>query len=272
MRSVSGRFIPVPREIAVGEQAGLESWSNTNNVFQFIRAEDIAYDRNKPNVVYLADTGEPRAVPGTATPPNPPRLARGGAVPPAPLGQWSNGRIFRFEFDKKDPTKVKSLSILIDGDARGAAGVKALDLIHQPDNLETTKGFLYIQEDPGSHNQYPVDDPNGTPARIWEYDLKKKSIRVIATVNQDADGGPTDVAPIGPNALWGAWESSGIVDASSIFGKGAFLVDIQAPTLVVERATIGGVVHEREGGQLLLIRLGKGGDHHGHDDDDDDDD
>ena len=56
------------------------------------------------------------------------------------------------------------------------------------------------------------------------------------------------------------------MDASSIFGKGAFLVDIQAPTLVVERQTIAGVVHEREGGQLLLIRLGGGG---GDDDDDD---
>jgi hypothetical protein len=167
-------------------------------------------------------------------------------------------------FDKKDPTRVKKLSILIDGDALGAAGVKRLDLIHQPDNLETTRGFLYIQEDPGSHNQYAINDPNGTTARIWQYDLKRKKLTVLATVNQGADEGATDTDPT-PAALWGAWESSGIVDASSIFGKGALLVDIQAPTLIVERQVVGNITFEREGGQLLLIRLGKGG--RGHDDD-----
>ena len=258
--SVSGTFIPVPREVAVGDQNALETWSNDNNVFQFIRLEDIAYDRKKPNVVYVADTGEPRALPGT------PRLVRG---PSGTIGPYSNGRIFKFVFDKKNPKVVKNLSILIDGDARGAAGVGALDLIHQPDNLETTKGFLYIQEDPGSHNQYAIGDPNGTPARIHEYDLKRNTLRTLATVNQGADEGPTDVDPSTTPARWGAWESSGIVDASSIFGKGAFLVDIQAPTLIVEREVQATQTLEREGGQLLLIRVGKGGGHH-HDDDDDD--
>jgi hypothetical protein len=257
---VSGTFIPVPRDIAVGDQTGLENWSNANNVFQFIRLEDIAYDRKKPNVVYMADTGEPRAIPNPATG----RLQRG---PSGTVGPWSNGRIFRFEFDKKNPKVVKSLSILIDGDARGAAGIKALDLIHQPDNLETTRGFLYIQEDPGGHNQYAIGDPNGTPARIHEYDLKRGILRTVATVNQDADEGPTDVDPGTTPALWGAWESSGLIDASSVFGKGAFLVDIQAPTLIVEREVRGPLTYEREGGQLLLIRLGGGG--HDHDDDDD---
>ena len=43
--TAAGTFIPVPENIARGAQSGLESWSNTNNVFQFIRVEDIAYDR-----------------------------------------------------------------------------------------------------------------------------------------------------------------------------------------------------------------------------------
>ncbi len=62
--AVSGRFIEVPRAIAVGDQTALENWSNANGVFQFIRVEDIAYDRTTPNIVYMADTGEPRALPG----------------------------------------------------------------------------------------------------------------------------------------------------------------------------------------------------------------
>jgi hypothetical protein len=267
--SVSGRFIPVPRDIAVGNQTGLENWSNANNVFQFIRLEDIAYDRKHRNVVYIADTGEPRAVPDPATG----RLRRGGAVPPNPPGNYSNGRIFKFVFDKRDPAKVESLSILIDGDARGAAGVGALDLIHQPDNLETTEELLLIQEDPGSHNQYPLE--TGTTARIWAYDLEKGGAPfVVARVNQSADEGPTDVDASTAKSLAGGWESSGIVDASKYFGEGAFLVDVQAGSLVIQeevRANAGDgspATYQREGGQLLLLTLPTGDE----DDDDDDDD
>jgi hypothetical protein len=246
--SVSGRFIPVPRDIAVGEQTALENWSNANNVFQFIRLEDIAYDRKHKNVVYIADTGEPRALPDPATG----RLRRGPAVPPAPSGPWPNGRIFKFVFDGDDPTRVRSLSILIDGDARGAAGIGALDLIHQPDNVETTQDLLLFQEDPGGHNQYPLD--TGTNARIWAYDLDEGGEPfVVARVNQSADNGPTDRNATLANA--GGWESSGIVDASKFFGKGAFLVDIQAGTLIVEEEVRGTLTYQREGGQLLLFRL-----------------
>ncbi|QLQ05983.1 MAG: hypothetical protein HZY76_07895 [Anaerolineae bacterium] len=46
--SVSAHFIPVPRSIALGNQTPLENWSNANNVFQFIRVEDMAYDKNDP--------------------------------------------------------------------------------------------------------------------------------------------------------------------------------------------------------------------------------
>jgi hypothetical protein len=277
--SVSGRFIQVPRIIATGKKADgtdaksadvgfptppasaglpdgpqwlLEHWSNTNNVFQFIRVEDIAYDRKHSNVVYVADTGEPRALPDPATG----RLMRG---PSGTIGPWPNGRMFKFVFDKRDPTRVVSLSILIDGDARGAAGAGALDLIHQPDNVETTKDLLLFQEDPGSHNQYPLG--TGTTARIWGYDLKAGGAPfVVARVNQSADEGPTDVDASTTRANAGAWESSGIVDASKYFGKGAFLVDVQAGSLIVQEEVRGTLTYQREGGQLLLLRLAKGDD------------
>jgi hypothetical protein len=276
--SVSGRFIQVPRIIATGKRADgtdarsadvgfptpppsaglpdgpqwlLEHWSNTNNVFQFIRVEDIAYDRKQRNVVYVADTGEPRALPDPASG----RLMRG---PSGTIGPWPNGRIFKFVFDKNDPTVVEGLSILIDGDARGAAGSGALDLIHQPDNVETTKELLLFQEDPGGHNQYPLG--TGTTARIWAYDLEQGGEPfVVARVNQSADNGPTDKNASLARA--GGWESSGIVDASKFFGKGAFLVDIQAGTLIVEEELrADGILYQREGGQLLLLRLPTGDD------------
>jgi hypothetical protein len=95
-------------------------------------------------------------------------------------------------------------------------------------------------------------------------------------VNQSADEGPTDVDPpdvlplapaaflISPGNL-GAWESTGIVDASAAFGPGAFLINIQAHTLWVEKMTGPDTfldadsnpdfTYKREGGQLLLIRI-----------------
>ena len=282
--SVSGHFIQVPRMIATGKKpdgsdaksadvgfpappasAGLpdgpqwllEHWSNINNVFQFIRVEDIQYDRNQRNVVYFADTGEPRALADPATG----RLRRG---PAGTIGPWPNGRIFKMVFDRRDETKVTSLSVLIDGDARGAAGSGALDLIHQPDNVETTKDLLLFQEDPGSHNQYPLG--TGTTARLWGYDLEHGGAPfVIAKVDQSADEGPTDKDASTTKAPAGAWESSGVVDASKVFGKGAFLVDVQAGSLIVEEEQRGTLTYQREGGQLLVVRLPKTSGDHGDD-------
>jgi hypothetical protein len=214
-------------------------------VFDFIRIEDTAYDKrsNRSNVVYLADSG--RGTTGTAD----------------PLTKSTNGRIWTLELDRKDPTKAQ-ISILIQGDDNP---VKTPGEIHQPDNVETTaRGSLLVQEDPGSSQQFtlPTTDPNATTARIWRIPLDGGAPEIVAKVDQSADEGPTDVDPSGLSAL-GAWESSGIVDASASFGKGAFLVDVQASTLWVEKADGPDVVgpagpdwtFKRVGGQLLLIRI-----------------
>jgi len=112
-----------------------------------------------------------------------------------------------------------------------------------------------IQEDPGSHNSFPVGQ--GPGARVWRYDLASGQLEVVAEVDQSAD----------PAAVLGAWESSGIVDASSIFGPGAWLVDVQAHTLFVDteaRTVIdtsrtppvtATLTFKREGGQLLLLKI-----------------
>lgn len=76
---------------------------------------------------------------------------------------------------------------------------------------------------------------------------------MVAEVDQSAD----------PSAANGTWESSGIVDASAVFGEGAFL-DVQAHTLFVDTAPGPDFVdpppgpdwlYKREGGQLLLMRI-----------------
>ncbi|MEA2519520.1 MAG: hypothetical protein QOF49_1600 [Chloroflexota bacterium] len=227
--SVSGHFSQVPDAIADGDQTGLENWSKANNVFQFIRIEDLATDRNDPHIVYFADTGEPRAVRNATTG----LLDRG---PSSAHGPFPNGRIFKMVLDPSDPTTVERLSVLIDGDAAGYDNVGAL---HQPDNIETTANSMLITEDPGGHNRFA----GATNARLWKYDFSTGTLAPVAVA---AD----------PTA---DWETTGVVDASEYFGAGAFLINVQAHNVLVETdpspISTTGITKKREGGQLLLIRI-----------------
>ena len=78
----------------------------------------------------------------------------------------------------------------------------------------------------------------------------------------DVDSGST-TASIGN---WGAWETTGIVDASKAFGKDMFLINVQAHTLWIDRARdldndafapfgTPDYTEKKEGGQLLLIKI-----------------
>lgn len=289
-QSITGHFIKVPKNIATGKnpdgseltsadvgypapdggwqtdlrttgpavpidgpQWVLEYWSHLNHVFQFVRVEDIAYDKRPGmgNVVYFADTG--RATSGAP-----------GA------NKSTNGRIWKLVLDPEDPTQVDSLSILLDGDD---SAVQTLGEIHQPDNVETTATGLLVTEDPGGNNQFPANsaDPNATTARLWYVPFSSPgSAQVVAKIDQSADAGPTDVGPAPTTdpslGNWGSWETTGIVDASAAFGAGAYLINIQAHSLWIEKApgpdtfidseTVNpDFTYKREGGQLLLIRI-----------------
>jgi len=284
MPPVSGRFIEVPREIATGKDADdgtevtsadfgyplpsasptttppynkpaspnmpdgpqwvLEHWSNENNVFQFIRVEDIAYDRRPElsKVVYLADTGEPRAKPPSPAITGWTRLARSSSGG----GSYMNGRIFKFTLGS-NPLEGATLDILPGADF-DALGYNNVEAVHQPDNIETTAEGLYIQEDTGSHNSQSTAFPNATNARIWRYPFATGVEAPIAEVNQAVPGAPT--------LNRGSWESSGIVDASAAFGPGAFLVDVQAHGWDMDagQGNDAPAVPKRENGQLLLLR------------------
>ena len=236
--SQPGTFKKIAKADAVGDQTRLEAASDALNVFQFVRVEDIAYDRRAgmQNVVYVVDSG------------------RGSASTSGNAFASTNGRVWKLVLDPSNPARVLSLSVLIEGDD---APLKAVDEIHQPDNIESTATSLLIQEDPGSSQQFPFGstDPAATTARIWQYDLATGTKRVVAKVNQSADEGPTDEDAVTTKGNLGAWESSGIVDASSVFGAGAFLVDVQAGTLVIDEEVRGGLTYQRDGGQLGLLRI-----------------
>jgi hypothetical protein len=228
-----------------GPQWVLEYWSDINNVFQFVRVEDIAYDKNNSNIVYIVDSGRGRTAAQTLDTPN---------------FRSTNGRVWKMVLDPSDPTKVTSLTVFVEGDDNP---VKTLSEVHQPDNIESTPSGILLTEDPGSSQQFPVGstDPAATTARLW-YVPFTGSPQVVVKVNQSADGGATDVDGRAAGN-WGAWESSGIVDASEAFGPGAFLITVQAHTLWVEKAdgednfapAGPDFTYKREGGQLLLLRI-----------------
>jgi hypothetical protein len=228
-----------------GPQWVLEYWSDLNDVFQFVRVEDIAYDKRPGmgNIVYIVDSGRGRTAAQSLDTPF----------------RSTNGRVWKMVLDPNDPTVVTSLTVFVEGDDNP---VKTPTEIHQPDNLESTARGLLVTEDPGSSQQFPFGstDPAATTARLW-YVPFVGSPEPVGSVNQSADGGPTDVDGRLAGNL-GAWESSGIVDASAAFGAGAFLIDVQSHTLWVEKAPgednngdgQPDFTYKREGGQLLLIR------------------
>ncbi len=235
-----------------GPQWVLEHWSDLNNVFQFLRIEDIAFDKRAgmSNVVYLVDSG---------------RGLRADQSPGTQAFRSTNGRVWRMVLDESDPTIVDSMSILIEGDDNP---VRSLGEIHQPDNIESTTNGLLITEDPGSSQQFPAADqglPNATTARLMHYRFSDGAITAVLKVDQSADEGPTDEDASSTPGAWGAWETSGIIDVSSVFGPDKFLIDVQAHSLFVDvdittapdnLAPAGpDWTWKREGGQLLLVTL-----------------
>ncbi len=161
----SGRFIKVPDNIAEGTtgvppQTALENWSNENNIFQFIRVEDIAYDQDNPRVVYFADTG-------TTVAPNPDtgrmRAAtyRASTVP-------RTGRAARPHLqdgsERGDPKLVDSLTIFADGNRLTSSNFT------RPDNIEVGNNSIMVQE----------DNPN---SRLWRYSFGASTWTAVAIVD-----------------------------------------------------------------------------------------
>jgi hypothetical protein len=289
--SVTGHFIQVPKAIATGKNADgsevkaadfdyplppsngswqrdlrttvstgidgpqwvLEYWSQINNVFDFVRVEDIAYDKRegKGNVVYIVDSG------------------RGRRSTDIPIGDTpfrsTNGRVWKMVLDPSDPTKVTSFSLFVEGDD---SELKTFNEVHQPDNIETTQTGVLLTEDPGSSQQFPVGsiDPAATTARLWYVPFSGAPPEIVVKIDQSSDGDIGYDVDDRADGNWGAWETTGIVDASAAFGPGAFLINVQAHTLWVQKAvgpdtfidaeTVNpDFTFKREGGQLLLIRI-----------------
>jgi hypothetical protein len=224
--SWSGEFIPVPDDVARGltgdaPQTALENWSNANNVFQFVRIEDIDYDPDNPRTVYFADTGTDRLAESDVTG----RLFRG----PSGTGVASNGRIFKMVLNAADPTKVDEFSILADAKQVLATPGDATTAMRSPDNIDVGHSSIMVQEDTSSFS------------KIWMYSMASGQWTHIAT------GTVRDE------------ETSGILDVSPWFGAGwwALVAQVHDAALWVAHETAPGGAYtlKREAGQLLLMHV-----------------
>lgn len=221
----SGRFIHVPTDVARGvtdeqPQAALENWSNENNVFQFVRVEDLAYDPDSPRTVYFADTGTSRL----SEDPDTGRLERLGSG-----GVTSRGRVFKMVLNEKDPRIVDSFSILAEASALPEGGMD------NPDNLDVGHHSIMVQEDASN-------------ARVWRYDLATGIWTWVATAVQPMaeTSGIVDVSDwLGPG--WWALDVQSHVNETQSSEELTYVTPITEVEI--------DYFERREDGQLLLMKI-----------------
>jgi len=128
--------------------------------------------------------------------------------------------------------------------------------LRNPDGLAwSANGYLYVQEDRSLLNGTADGRFGSEEASIWKVDsITGDAVRwaqidraAVPTAYGQSDSAPADI---------GNWESSGILDVSSLYGAAAgnyFLSDVQAHSLT--NGNIVGGQYLGEGGQINLIQV-----------------
>jgi endonuclease I len=210
----------------------LQAEADSLGAFSFSRPEDLSTSPTDGSIVAFTSTG------------------RGSLYP---LDNWGDTYIIDIDFAAGVPTSG-ALRILYDGDTAGGGQFATPEEgLRCPDNLDwADDGFIYVQED--QSNQVGSFGAAGFETSIWRLNpTTGAAVRVAQTDRStvlplgSTDTNPSDV---------GNWESSGIIDVSTLFGEepGAlFLFDIQAHSvttgLVASKALF-------EGGQLCFLEKG----------------
>jgi hypothetical protein len=198
-----------------GEEAGapdtFDGRGGTLTAFGFIRIEDGAWSKTSRKDFYFVTTG----------------------------GGTGNllGRLYHLELNPGNPLQAATLSVVYNADQIIDAGG---DVAISPDNIDTSADYIVICED-GTATSQPVMADKGRDGSIWRFDLHNNfAYERVAELNPPGRDG----VPVGP----GIWETSGIIDTTSLFGNGSWLVDTQAhsPTTPPGPGTV-------EDGQLLIM-------------------
>lgn len=208
--SIAGTFVPIPQTENLSS-AQLKAAATARGAFRFDRLEDVTELPGQPWVTYIADTGKP----------------------PATLA----GRVYRFVFDRSDPTKA-TLQMILNGDAPDN------DDIRNPDNMDASERVLVIQEDRESAFRGDVGGSTGFN-RVLVYDFRSGQLTSVARVAT-----PATLRP-------GTWESSGVDDARHTIGRDWWILDVQAHSTTAPQPgpDLRPNSSAGEDGQLLAIKI-----------------
>jgi endonuclease I len=201
--------------------------------FLFSRLEDLSASPTDGSIVAFTSTG------------------RGSVYP---LDNWGDTYILDIDFNGSAVPIAGNIRILYDGDdAGGGQFMSPEEGLRCPDNLDwSADGFIYVQEDQA--NQTGSFGAAGFETSIWKLNATTgAAVRITQTDRStvlplgSTDTNPGDV---------GNWESSGIIDVSSLFGEAPgelFLFDLQAHSVT------NGLISTKqlyEGGQLCFLEKG----------------
>lgn len=237
--SITGHWAELPDQTSVTE-TDLETQTDALGAFAFVRIEDGAWDKKDKNRFYFVTTGSGPVAAGNVL-----------------------GRGYQVDFDKKNILGTTKITVIYNADTVAAAGG---DIGFAPDNADTSKDYLMIQED-GTSQSRPEYAKRARDGSIWRHELKNGfAAKRVVELNP-----PGTFIPAGftaPPAIGaGVWETSGIIDTSDFYGKDSWLFVVQAHNPVVPSGTpsisIAPVPNTVEDGQLLLmlpsgVKLGEG--------------
>lgn len=215
--SINGRWVELTGVEAMNE-AQLEAACDAVGAFGMAKAEDGAWSKRNANEFYFNTTGD-------------------GLKAPTVVGNHI-GRTYRLNLDPRDVTGPCTLTLLYNADVIVAQNG---DIALTPDNMDTSRDYLMVCED-GTGYSREVMANKGRQGLIWRYDLRHDFAAepVVSVVPAGRDG-----RIAGP----GVWETSGIVNTESMYGRDTWLFDVQAhpPTKAPVEGTL-------EDGQILLLR------------------
>lgn len=216
--SIRGAWVEIPNAASLTAEE-LEAAADAAGAFSFVRVEDGAFSKTSSNHFFFNTTG--------------------GST------EFGNilGRLYHLRLDPNDPLGQAKLGIVYNADEVVHTGG---DIALSPDNLDVSRRYLMVQEDPTDPAQlvlaaFPRD------SSVWRFKLRNGRAVLTSSAKRIAEVNPPgrDGIPVLP----GQWETSGIVDAASAFGPDTWLLDVQAhdPTTPPAETVI-------EDGQLVLMR------------------
>lgn len=212
-KPVPGRWVEMDSSLP---DDALDAAAVAAGAFRFVRIEDGAPDPSHPGTLYFTTTGRP----GSANP---------------------LGRAWKLEVDPGDPAAGGTITIVLDGS----------EGIVSPDNVDVNAhGELAICEDP-----VPSLESLGLKrdSSVWIYEIATAKLtrvvevsRAAATAHWLASDPARNLRGQGEDKP-GGWEFSGVVDAEGLFGRGAWLVNVQAHSLLSKDPGL------NQGGQILKL-------------------